>query len=125
MLQKNEAEKTDWQRRGSGGIVTAVDGATITISTGGKKIAVQTSGTTKFRRYAADSVKFEDAKPGTLADVKAGDQLRVRGDKSDDGLTITSDEIVSGSFKNLAGTLTAIDAANRERNDFLQLVKVL
>ena len=69
IAQKNEAEKADWQKRGSGGIVNAVSGSTLTISSGARKIAVETSSTTKFRRYAGDSVKFEDAKPGTLAQV--------------------------------------------------------
>lgn len=110
IAQKNEQEKADWQRRGSGGIVNAVNGSTLTIASGTRKIAVETNGTTKFRRYAGDSVKFEDAKPGTLAQVQAGDQLRVRGNKSEDGLTIQADEIVSGSFKNLSGMIATVNA---------------
>ena len=49
---------------------------------------------------------------GTAAQIQVGDQLSVRGDKSDDGTSIKADEIVSGSFKNLAGTISKIDAAN-------------
>ncbi len=109
IAQKNEAEKTDWQKRGSGGLVSAVNGAAITISSGSRKIQVETTATTKFRRYGADSVKFEDAKPGSLDQIKPGDQLRVRGDKSEDGLTIQAEDIVSGSFKNLAGTIATIN----------------
>lgn len=111
IAQKNEQEKADWQRRGSGGIVSAVNGSTLTVSSGMRKIAVETSATTKFRRYAGDSVKFEDAKPGTLAQVQVGDQLRVRGNKSEDGSTIQADEIVSGSFKNLSGTIASLNAS--------------
>ncbi len=112
IAQKNEAEKADWQRRGSGGLVSAVDAGsgTVTISAGAKKIQIQTSGSTKFRRYAGDSVKFEDAKPGTLAEIQVGDQLRVRGAKLEDGATIQAEEIVSGSFRNLAGTIATINA---------------
>ena len=111
IAQKNEAEKQDWQHRGSGGIVSAVNGATVTISAGTKKIQVETTPTTKFRRYAGDSVKFEDAKPGTLTQIQVGDQLRVRGQKSEDGSTIQAEEIVSGSFKNLSGTIATINAS--------------
>ena len=111
IAQKNEAEKTDWQRRGLGGLVSAVNGSTITLSSGTKKIQVDTTATTKFRRYGADSVKFEDAKPGTLDQIRPGDQLRVRGNKSEDGTSIQAEEIVSGSFKNLAGTVSTLDAA--------------
>jgi len=114
IAQKHEMEQADWQKRGTGGIVKAVNAGTgtLTVAVGAKEIAVNTSGTTQFRRYAGDSVKFEDAKPGTLAQIQAGDQLRVRGAKSDDGSSIQAEEVVSGSFKNLAGLITTIDAAN-------------
>jgi co-chaperonin GroES (HSP10) len=113
IAQKHEMEQADWQKRGSGGIVSAVDAGTgvLTISIGAKKVAVTTSSTTQFRRYAGDSVKFEDAKPGTLAQVQVGDQLRVLGTKSDDGSSIQAEAVVSGSFKNLAGVIATIDAA--------------
>jgi co-chaperonin GroES (HSP10) len=112
IAQKHETEQADWQKRGTGGIVSAVSGDSLTVSVGAKKIAVTTSGTTQFRRYAGDSVKFEDAKPGTLSQIQVGDQLRVRGAKSDDGSSVQAEEIVSGSFKNLAGLIASIDAAN-------------
>ena len=113
IAQKHEMEQADWQKRGTGGIVSAVDEGTgtLTVAVGAKKVAVNTSSKTQFRRYAGDSVKFEDAKPGTLAQIQAGDQLRVRGAKSDDGSSIQAEEVVSGSFKNLAGVIATIDAA--------------
>ncbi len=114
IAEKHQAEQADWQKRGTGGIVGAVDAGTgtLTVAVGAKKVAVSTSGKTQFRRYAGDSVKFEDAKPGTLAQIQAGDQLRVLGTKSEDGLSIQAEEVVSGSFKNLAGLIASIDAAN-------------
>jgi len=113
IAQKHEAEQADWQKRGTGGIVNAVDAGagTLTIAVGVRKIAVTTSGATQFRRYAGDSVKFEDAKPGTLAQIQVGDQLRVLGTKSEDGSSIPAEVVVSGSFKNLAGLIASIDAA--------------
>jgi Domain of unknown function (DUF5666) len=114
LAQKHEAEQADWQKRGSGGIVSAVDAGTgvVTVAVGAKKIQIDSSGSTKFRRYAGDSVKFEDAVPGTLAQIQPGDQLRVRGAKSDDGSSIQAEEIVSGSFKNLAGVIATLNAAD-------------
>jgi co-chaperonin GroES (HSP10) len=113
IAQKHEMEQADWQKRGTGGIVSAVDAGTgtLTVAVGAKKVAVTTSGKTQFRRYAGDSVKFEDAKPGTLAQIQPGDQLRVLGTKSDDGSSIPAEVVVSGSFKNLAGLIATIDAA--------------
>ncbi len=109
IAQKRTADQSDWQKRGMGGIVSSLDGATLTLSAGAKKVQVQTGPQTIFRRYAGDSIKFEDAKPGTLAQIQAGDQLEVRGAKSEDGSTIQAEEIVSGSFKNLSGTLATIN----------------
>src|SRR4029077_14118063 len=88
---RHEQERQDWQKRGLGGLVGAVDPATGTVtisvtSMGGKKdIAMRTSKTTVFRRYSPDSVKFDDAKPSSLQEVRPGDQLRARGDRSADG----------------------------------------
>jgi hypothetical protein len=113
IAQLQAQQKQDWQRRGVGGIVSAVDPATgtITLSSGAKKIAVTTTPKTIFRRYASDSVKFEDAKLGTLPDTHAGDQIQVRGAKSDDGTSIAAEEIVSGTFTNLSGLVASVNAA--------------
>ena len=63
------------------------------------------------RRYAADSVKFDDAKASTLDQIKVGDQLRARGTRGADGSDVTAEEIVTGAFRNIAGTISSIDAA--------------
>jgi hypothetical protein len=84
----------------------------LTVMVGARKVEVTTSAKTQFRRYAGDSVKFEDAKPGTLAQIQSGDQIRVLGTKSDDGSSIPAEVVVSGSFKNLAGLIATIDAAS-------------
>lgn len=114
---KQEQERQDWQKRGVGGLVTAVEAGsgTITISTGagaGKTLAIHTSKATIVRRYSPDSVKFDEAKPATVGEVKNGDQLRARGTKSADGGEMTAEEIVFGSFRNVAGTVISTDAAN-------------
>jgi len=115
--QKQAAERADWQKRSVGGLVTAVDPATgtITISsvavTGNKSVAIHTSKATIIRRYAPDSIKFDDAKLATLDQIQPGDQLRARGDRSADGGEVTAQEIVSGSFRNIAGTVISTDAA--------------
>lgn len=114
IAQQRAKEQADWQKRGTGGLVSAVDEATgtLTVAVGAKKLEVHTSSATQFRRYAGASVKFEDARPSTLAEIHAGDQLRVLGARSDDGLTLQAEVIVSGSFLHLAGTIASLDAAN-------------
>jgi hypothetical protein len=115
---KQQRERDDWQKRGVGGLVTKVDpaSATISISSSGlganKSIAIHVNKDAILRRYASGSVKFDDAKPAPLDQIKVGDQLRARGTRSPDGSELTAQEIVSGTFRNIAGTITAIDAAN-------------
>jgi uncharacterized protein DUF5666 len=113
---RQEQERQDWQKRGLGGTVSSVDNATgtITISSAGfagnKAIAVHTSKSTIFRRYSPDSVKFEEAKPSTLQEVQPGDQVRARGNRSPDGAEFAAEEIVTGSFRNIAGLVNSVDA---------------
>jgi hypothetical protein len=114
---KQQHDRDDWQKRGVGGLVTNVDAATgtITISSGGigaKNIAVHIAKDTIVRRYAPDSVNFDDAKPAPVDQIKAGDQLRARGTRSADGNELNAEEIVTGSFRNIAGTIKTIDASS-------------
>jgi hypothetical protein len=112
IAKKNAADQASWRTNGAGGIVSAVDPATgtITLTSGANKITVSTGSNTAYKRFSGDSVKYEDAKPGTLADIRAGDQLQARGQKSADGLTVKADEVLSGSFKNLSGLIITADA---------------
>lgn len=122
VLSKQERDQQDWQRRGVGGLVTVVDAAagTITISTqsfaGSKSVTVHTSKETVLRRYAPDSVKFDEAKIGTIDQLKPGDQLRARGTRSADGNDLAAEEVVSGSFHNIPGTIVSVDAGTGTLN---------
>ena len=117
---KQQRDREDWQKRGVGGLVMAADSTagTITISAAGlggnHNILIHTGKTTTARRYAPDSVKFDDARPAALDQIKAGDQLRARGTRNADGTEVTAEEIVFGSFRQLAATITSIDAAKGE-----------
>jgi hypothetical protein len=116
LAEKAAHEKEEWLRHGIGGLVKSVDAANgvVTIgvmsAAGSKEVAVHTTRSTVVRRYAPDSVKFDDAKISSLAALKVGDQLRARGMRSADGAEFTADEIVSGTFRNIAGTILAVDA---------------
>ena len=116
LAQERQREQQDWQKRGAGGIVSAVDPAagTFSVRAGGRTITVRTNPQTDFRRYAPDSVKFSDAHPSSLAGIKDGDQVRVLGDRSEDGGSIAADRVVSGSFRQIAGTVSSIDAQTGE-----------
>jgi hypothetical protein len=117
IADKRAHERDEWQKHSMGGLVKAVDPASgaITLATTvagvSKDVTVKISKETVLRRYSPSSVKFDDAKSAPLDQVKAGDQLRARGSRSADGSELTADEVVSGSFRNIAGTIGSIDTA--------------
>jgi hypothetical protein len=117
LAEKRQKEQQEWQRHGIGGLVSSVDVAqnTVTIKTltaaGSKDVVIHTGQSTVLRRYAPGSVNFDDAKVAPIADIKPGDQLRARGPRSPDGNEFTADEIVSGSFRNIAGLVTNVNMA--------------
>ena len=108
---KQQQQQADWAKRGVGGLVKSVDttAGTVTVTQGTRTITIHTTPTTVIRRYAPDSVKFTDAQTSTLAAIQPGDQVQARGDKNADGSEATAEEIVSGSFRNIAGTVIATD----------------
>ncbi len=84
-------------------------------SIGPEKIAVVTlTDKTSYRRYAPDSVKFVDAKASKADEIQPGDQLRARGQKSADGLTVMAEDVVFGTFLTKAGTVDSVDASAKE-----------
>ena len=117
IADRQQQDRDQW-RRGVGGIVKNVDpsAGTITIANGlagsGKSIVIHVSADTAIRRYAPDSVKFDDAKPGSLDQIKAGDQVRARGTKNADGGEFMAQAIVSGTFRDIAGTVVSTDAGS-------------
>jgi hypothetical protein len=117
IAQRKQQEMQDWQRRGVGGLAKEVNpqAGTVTLAVNGaggsKTVVVTTTAKTIFKRYAPDSVKWEDATTASLADIQVGDQLRARGDKNADGTQLAAEEIVAGTFRNIAGLVTAVDPA--------------
>jgi hypothetical protein len=115
--QTQEQQRADWQKNGIGGLVSAVDAAqgsvviTQTVAGVKKTITIQATASTIIRRYAPQSVKFEDAQRSTLDQIKAGDQVRARGTMGADGASFSAEEIVSGGFRNISGTISSIDPA--------------
>src|SRR5688572_28481310 len=103
IAEKRERERDEWKKRGIAGTVSNVNAATNEISVdtrtpeGPKPVIVAANEQTQFRRYAPDSVRFSDAKPSSLAEVKVGDQLRALGTKNAEGTRFTAEEIVGGS----------------------------
>jgi len=113
---KQQQDREEWQRHGIGGLVSSVDVAqnSITIKSltaaGSKDVAIHTGSRTILRRYAPGSVNFDEAKVAPITEIKPGDQLRARGTRNADGSEFTAEEIVSGSFRNIAGIVVGVNA---------------
>lgn len=106
--EKRERDRAEWLQRGIAGVVTAIDPASkeITLrSQSAQSIVIKAAEGVRFRRYAPDSVKFADARASTFDQLKVGDQVRALGDKSADGTHYTAEEIMSGTFQTIGGTI--------------------
>jgi len=116
VAKKQEQEREDWQRRGVGGLVKSVDnaGGVIVLTSGAgataKTITVHATKATVLKRYAQASVRFDQAQVAPIDAIHAGDQLRARGAKNADGTDIEAEEIISGGFRNISGTIASLDA---------------
>ena len=121
IADKQERDREDWRRRGVVGTVSAVNPQTkeitlqvrsfgasqpVTITADGKNI--------KFRRYAPDSVRFADAKTSAFDEIRVGDQLRAKGAKNEDGTRLSPEEIVSGAFRSIRGSVVSVDPKSNE-----------
>jgi Cu/Ag efflux protein CusF len=120
IAKKQEAERAEWKRRGVLGMITALKPETkeITISSrtmaGPQSLIIPVSDKVEMRRYAPDSIKFADARPAKFEELKVGDQLRALGERNPDGSAFTAEKVVTGSFKTVAGVITAVDVATGE-----------
>jgi hypothetical protein len=119
-----EAERLQWEEHGIAGVVKAVDPATkeITLAVPNRpptpgnlthSVVITLAPNASLLRYAPDSVKFSDAKPAPLAQIKVDDQMRALGTKSPDGTHFTAQEVVSGTFRNIGATVISVDASQK------------
>jgi hypothetical protein len=120
LAQKTKADTEKWTTRGVSGKVTAVDPAAnkITLEVRGlansSTVAVAVKPDAKFLRYAPNSVKFSEAVASSITDIKPGDMMRAAGEKGVDATTFTADEVISGAFQTIAGTVKSVDVAKNE-----------
>lgn len=113
IARRNAAERLDWEKRGISGVVSGRDGDDLVVETrspeGVQHTTVALTAKTTVRRYAPDSVKFVDARPASAAEIAVGDQLRLRGDRSADGVRVTAQDVVFGEFLTTLGTVESVD----------------
>lgn len=117
-VEKQHAQEQQEWAQGVGGLVKSVDPAAgaIVLSAGAgptpKMVTIHTTQATVLKRYAPASVSYAMAQPAPFDAIHAGDQLMARGAKNADGSEMNATEVVSGSFRNISGTISSVDAAS-------------
>lgn len=120
IAQKQAKDAEKWRTRGIAGRVTAVNAQTSQLTVeirglvGSSTMVLTPKADAVFHRYAPDSIKFEEALNSSLSEVKQGDMIRALGDKSADGTSFSAEEVVTGAFQTIAGTVKSIDAEKKE-----------
>jgi hypothetical protein len=114
IARRQSDEMLDWGRRGIAGLVQKIDlqAGTVTISTSGASVVVSVTPRTTYKRYAPDSVKWEEAAASRFDEIHPGDQLRAKGNRNPGATQMEAEEIVFGTFRSISGLVTAIDAAH-------------
>lgn len=116
VTKMQEAETQAWAQ-GVHGLVKSVDPQTgvivVSVRTGTqtKEVTINITKATVLKRYAPGSVSFNQAQAAPIDAIKPGDQLSARGTKNADGSAMAADDVVSGSFRSIPGTVLSVDAA--------------
>ncbi len=118
IVAKQREEAMEWQAHGVGGLVKSVDpanGAIVISSSMGaatKDVTLKVDSSTVLRRYAPDSVDYARATVAPITEIHVGDQLRALLDENAGGPAKTAKEVVSGSFRNVAGKISGVNEKN-------------
>lgn len=120
-IAKKQAKDVErWAIRGISGRVASVNTSAnqVTIEVRGlmstTNVVVTAKSDAEFKRYAPNSVKYDEALESSIAEIKPGDMFRAVGDKSTDGTAFAAEEIVTGAFQTVAGAVKSIDTEKNE-----------
>ncbi|HEX5081470.1 MAG TPA: hypothetical protein VFY40_05460 [Blastocatellia bacterium] len=120
LAKKFESDRVQWRQRGVSGSILSVDAdgkslkAQVRAPEGLRTLRLLFKQDARFRRYATDSVAYNDAAPSSLDQIKAGDLFRALGDRSADGAEYSVEEILFGTFRAIPATVVAVDAGAGE-----------
>ena len=120
IARKQAKDVERWATRGISGRVASVNTAAnqVTIEVRGlmntTNVVVTAKPDAEFKRYAPNSVKYDEAVESSVAEIKPGDMFRAVGDRGEDGATFAAEEIVTGAFQTIAGEVKSVDTAKNE-----------
>lgn len=120
IAQRQAKDREKWAARGISGQVKSINAETrqitIDVSRLGNtsSVVITPKQGVKFLRYAENSEDYSKAVVSGPGDIAPGDMIRALGDRSADGASFAAEEIVTGSFQTVAGTVKSFDAEKNE-----------
>jgi hypothetical protein len=105
LAEQQAKQRAEWQRRGIAGRVKAVDTASGEITP---------KADARFLKYSAESARYADAVESSIGQISPEDMIQALGDKSEDGASFSAEELITGAFQTVAGTVKSVDAAKNE-----------
>lgn len=119
IAEKRERDSADWRTRGIVGVIVATNPEKKEVTlrrgpAGASETIILAVDKAQLHRYSPDSARFSDAKPSAFEELKVGDVLRARGERSAADSRFITDELIAGSFQTIGGTVTEINPNNGE-----------
>lgn len=120
IAERNASQNERWTTRGISGRVASVNQDTkqITIEVRGlmgtTNTVISPTQNVTVKRYAPNSINYSQAVAGTIAAIQPGEMLRAVGDRSQDGASFIAEEIITGAFQTVAGSVKAVDVENNQ-----------
>jgi hypothetical protein len=117
IAERNRKERENWQRRGIVGEITAVNADSFTLKPRGSETPITLTFTEKpdIRRYPPGSIDFNSSKPILSNEIKVGDNIFARGERSEDNLSFKAEFLITGDVpRPTFGQITAINLEKQE-----------
>ena len=115
LAKKHAVEHAELEKRGISGVIAALNPAAGEVrinlpgQTGARAIVIAFAPRAVLRRYAPNSIKFSDARPSGFEELQIGDQIKALGTSNEDRSRYMAEELVSGSFRTIAGIVVSLD----------------
>lgn len=118
IAERNRRDRENWQRRGIVGEITAVDTEkkefTVKLRDG-NIVALSLAPQADVRRYPPGSVEFTGSKQISADELKVGDSVFSRGERSEDGKSFKAEMLITGDVpRPTFGQITAINLETQE-----------
>lgn len=117
IAERNKKERENWQRRGIVGEVVAMDGNNFTLKVRGTEttITLTFSEQPDIRRYPPGSIDFASSKQIQANEIKVGDNVFARGERSPDNLSFKAEFLITGDVpRPTFGQIAAISLEKQE-----------